>query len=68
MSTVYHCDRCHKTSTDRHEIRNEEVPYLTREYRHRTNEEETLSKRIDLCKECLKQLEDFMKPLPKHEK
>lgn len=57
MSTVYRCDKCKKESTKK--LLTITMPMINR---YTVSEEE--EKTIDLCDNCIKELDEFLKPLP----
>lgn len=62
MATIFHCDRCDKTSNSRNDIMSVEVPFV-RPYKSELEE-----KNADLCTSCLQRLYEFIQPLPKEVK
>lgn len=58
MATIFRCDRCGSETIDRKDMRVVDIP---RSWSMDLGD--TFSK--DLCMNCVKQLEEFVRPLPK---
>lgn len=60
MAVIYKCDRCHR------EGRNDEVVEVTIPYQYDSSAVRDYDNRkYDICMSCLRQLNEWLKPLPK---
>ena len=63
MATIHECDRCGSTSKDKEELANFAYPVWQNYMAKKQNDWPT--KNVDICSKCIKELTDFMKPIPK---
>jgi len=56
MATIYTCDRCGSFNTQRNDVKAIDVP--------RSWQEDYDTYKVELCKSCLKGLEEYVKSKP----
>lgn len=67
MATKYFCDRCDFKTEKVEDIFHFNYPVLTdRFYGHDLSD--IITKKVDICLSCIRQLNDWVKPLPKEGK
>lgn len=64
MATKFECDRCGNQTSDRNDIG--EVSYPGLDYHKNISRTESDSLSKDLCVKCIRELHDFVKPIPKN--
>ena len=62
MATRYLCDRCDFSTENRDDILSVAIPQYN-QYAHDLRD--CINKTVDLCSRCIRQLNEFVKPLPK---
>lgn len=63
MATIYRCDRCHKESISREDIRTVSLPRMSHNNRDFIRDDNDIHK--ELCSACVSDIYEVVKPLPK---